>query len=279
MKVGGLRTKNVFKHSSANKPLLTIITVVRNGEKILENTIKNIISQSCLNIEYIIIDGNSSDKTLEIIEKYEDKIDFWISEPDKGIYDGMNKGVFLATGDFVNFMNAGDEFFNLDTCNIVQKTIISNEFDIVYGNYLAIHRKDEIEILIKAKPIHKIIEGMVFCHQSVFVKRDLLLQEKFNLNFKIVADYYQVLSLFFKNYKFHYLPLTISKIEIGGVSYSNRETILEIIKVIHTFKPYSIVILKKLPYLILNEIRVFLGNKGTQFFRNVKWRILVKLNK
>jgi glycosyltransferase involved in cell wall biosynthesis len=276
MKEGGLRTKNIFKKKSGNKPVLTIITVVRNGEEILEGTIKNIINQDYVNIEYIIIDGNSTDQTVNIIKNYEDKIDYWISEPDKGIYDAMNKGVQLATGDWINFMNAGDEFFNLEICSLIQNSTESVEFDVVYGNFLAIQKDSEAKILIKAKPIHKIIEGMVFCHQSVFIKRELLILEPFNLNFKIVADYHQMLSLYFNKYKFQYVPLTISKIDIGGISYSNKNTILETIKVIHSFKPYSILILKKVPYLILHEIGSLLGNRYTSYFRRLKWRLKSK---
>jgi len=95
-------------------PLITVITVVLNGEKALEETIKSVISQTYPNVEYIIIDGGSTDGTLDIIKKYEDYIDYWVSEPDKGIYDAMNKGVDLTTGQWINFINAGDRFYDED---------------------------------------------------------------------------------------------------------------------------------------------------------------------
>ena len=91
-------------------PLITIITVAYNAVKDIENTILSVLNQTYPNIEYIIIDGGSTDGTLDIIKKYEDKISYWVSEPDKGIYDAMNKGTLKATGVWLNFMNAGDTF-------------------------------------------------------------------------------------------------------------------------------------------------------------------------
>jgi len=117
---GGLRTKGYFKApmnlfgeqsgTSVQKPLISIITVVFNGEQLLEKTIQSVINQTYDNVEYIIIDGGSTDRTIEIIQKYEHAIDYWISENDKGIYNAMNKGISLATGAWVNFMNGGDIF-------------------------------------------------------------------------------------------------------------------------------------------------------------------------
>lgn len=105
---GGLRTKGLYKQSTSDKPLISVITVVYNGEKYLEQTIQSIINQSYENIEYIIIDGGSNDKTLEIIQKYEASIDYWVSEPDKGIYDAMNKGTSVASGSHTLHINADD---------------------------------------------------------------------------------------------------------------------------------------------------------------------------
>src|SRR4030066_740784 len=98
---GGLRTKGYYKNSLINKPLVTIITVVYNGEKHLENTIHSVINQSYNNLEYIIVDGESSDRTIDIIRRYETSIDYWVSEKDDGIYDAMNKGIKLSKGLYV----------------------------------------------------------------------------------------------------------------------------------------------------------------------------------
>ena len=105
---GGLRKRGLFKSALPSKPLITVITVVFNGEETLEETIASVINQSYDNVEYIIIDGESTDKTLDIIQKYDGVIDYWVSEKDKGIYDAMNKGLSLFLGDYVIHINAGD---------------------------------------------------------------------------------------------------------------------------------------------------------------------------
>ena len=100
-----------------NKPLVSIVTVVYNGENFLEETIKSVINQTYENIEYIIIDGGSTDGTVDIIKKYEDKINYWVSEKDAGIYDAMNKGIEAFKGDYINFLNAGDSYVNNEVLN------------------------------------------------------------------------------------------------------------------------------------------------------------------
>lgn len=123
---GGLRTKGYFKKSFENKPLVSVITVVFNGEKYLEETIQSVINQTYDNVEYIIIDGGSTDGTLDIIKKYENKIDYWISEKDRGISDAFNKGVRVAQGDYINFQGDGDGFYTTDA---LEKVFLGINFD------------------------------------------------------------------------------------------------------------------------------------------------------
>jgi glycosyltransferase involved in cell wall biosynthesis len=132
---GGLRTQGYFKKSQSDKPLITVITVVFNGEKFLEETILSVINQTYDNVEYIIIDGGSNVETLDIINKYDDKIDYWISEKDKGISDAFNKGIVCASGDIIGLINADDyyeqgAFSNIIDCylDVFVKTPI-----IIYG--------------------------------------------------------------------------------------------------------------------------------------------------
>ena len=118
-----------------NLPTISIITVAYNASNTIETTILSVVNQTYPNIEYIIIDGGSTDGTIDIIKKYESKITKWISEPDKGIYDAMNKGINLARGEWINFMNCGDSFYENNTLQVISDTIInSKDINVIYGN-------------------------------------------------------------------------------------------------------------------------------------------------
>jgi glycosyltransferase involved in cell wall biosynthesis len=143
---GGLRTKSYFKQSLPDMPLISVITVVFNGAQHLEETILSVIHQTYDNVEYIIIDGGSNDRTVDIIKKYEDKIDYWVSEPDRGIYDAMNKGIELTNGEWLNFLNCGDSFFN----NYVLSDNISSYKDktFIYSNTLLIDNNFKLSVKV-----------------------------------------------------------------------------------------------------------------------------------
>lgn len=132
---GGLRTKGIYKTNSDKLPLITVITVVLNGASVIEKTIQSVINQSYKNIEYIVIDGGSTDATLDILRKYDDAIDYWISSPDDGIYSAMNKGVSLARGEWINMMNAGDYF---SSHSVLEESNLSDNhnYDFLYSDAL-----------------------------------------------------------------------------------------------------------------------------------------------
>lgn len=135
---GGLRARGSFKRSSSQKPLITVVTVVFNGEDYLEQTLLSVINQNYDEIEYIIVDGGSNDRTLGIIRKYESFVDYWVSEPDSGIYDAMNKAIRLTLGDYLLFMNAGDTFVDNESLFHLA-SIINTEASkeqVVYGGWL-----------------------------------------------------------------------------------------------------------------------------------------------
>ena len=157
-----------------SNPLITIITVVYNGEKFLEKTIKSVINQSYQNIEYIIIDGGSTDGTVDIIKKYEDRIDYWGSERDDGIYDAMNKGLEVSTGEGILFLNAGDYFVG---------DLFSRNLAI--PAFLPVKYKDHFGKLITAK-VKNYKQGIPNSHQGIlFENRGL----RYDLSYQIASDY------------------------------------------------------------------------------------------
>lgn len=170
------------------KPTITVVTVVFNDASNIERTILSVINQTYQNFEYIIVDGGSTDGTLDIINNYKEKISCWISEPDEGIYDAMNKGVQMASGEYINFMNAGDNFCSdIVIDNMVGK--ISNETDLFYGDIQFQHKVKKNKVLKNAEEFKLIKKRMPFCHQAVFVKRKHLLNNPFDVKRRISADY------------------------------------------------------------------------------------------
>ncbi|EYA48926.1 glycosyltransferase family 2 protein [Bacteroides fragilis] len=170
----------------ADKPLITVITVCYNAISDIEKTIQSVIHQLYSNIEYVIIDGGSVDGTVKIIEKYHDKISYWISESDKGIYDAMNKGVDKATGEWVCFMNAGDTFYSPNTILSVSDCFC-HQYDIVYGKVNMVNRG--YSKLVTPATVPDKNNPMPFNHQAVFTKTDLLKRMPFDLSYRYAADY------------------------------------------------------------------------------------------
>ncbi len=171
-----------------SRPLFSIVTVVYNGEQYLENTILSIVNQDYENIEYIIIDGGSSDSTVDIIKKYEDKITYWVSEKDNGIYDAMNKGISVASGSFINFMNAGDSFYSNDVLTDIAKELISHDNEIIYGN--VVYERQDGTVYIDDKSRKRSANIYEINHQSCFYR--LGLHEKYGLysmKYPISADF------------------------------------------------------------------------------------------
>ena len=212
---GGLRAKGYFKKSYEDKPLVSIVTVVYNGEKFLEETIQSVISQTYENVEYIIIDGGSTDGTLDIIKRYEDKIDYWISEKDKGIYDAMNKGIDVASGEIMGLINA-DDWYEKDTIDMVIKKYSGDKnFDIFHGNLNYINKSEKI---YKPNFSHRkmLLQGMSLYHPTCFVKRSIYEEEKFDVNYQLAADYKLIFSMMLKEKKFCYIDKVLANMRAGG---------------------------------------------------------------
>tara|TARA_R110002167_G_scaffold140461_3_gene328252 strand:- start:407 stop:1183 length:777 start_codon:yes stop_codon:yes gene_type:complete len=160
---------NVF--STSQLPLVSIITVVFNGEKYLEQTIQSIVNQTYKNFEYIIVDGGSTDGTLDILKKYDDVIDYWVSERDQGISDAFNKGVKLASGQYINFQGDGDGFCHKGVLSEVFKSVNVDEDVLISGKIQRVSTNDEILYQSKQKKNFRkssLLFRMSLPHQGLF---------------------------------------------------------------------------------------------------------------
>lgn len=200
-------------------PLVSVVTVVFNGKDFIERTLKNVLAQDYPNIEYIVIDGGSTDGTLEIVNQYQSKLAYFSSEPDTGIYDAMNKGIAVAKGAWINFMNAGDEFWAADT--ISKSAVHMLESEVILFGGVEIHYPDFFRIENAGTP-SKLWQGMQFCHQSAFISLRYHRANPFNTLNKIAAD----LDFFYmahqKGVKFKNLNQIVAHVITGGVSERSR---------------------------------------------------------
>jgi glycosyltransferase involved in cell wall biosynthesis len=204
-----------------NSPLLSIITVVYNSVSTLEQTILSCINQTYKNIEYIIIDGVTTDNTVDIIIKYEKHLAYWVSEPDRGIYDAMNKGIEKATGEWILFMNAGDEFYNTQVLSNIFKNRDLLQTDVIYGNVMFAY--SDAQALLHPLPLSA-KNFMPFCHQSVLVRTSMLKTIKFDTDYKLLGDKDFFAKIYRMNVKYLYIDLCFSIVPPLGACSNNRIT-------------------------------------------------------
>jgi len=217
---GGLRSKGYFKKNGEKTLLVTVVTVVFNDAKHIEKTINSVINQTYDNVEYLVIDGGSTDGTLDILGKYDDQIDYWMSESDKGIYDAMNKGIELATGEWLNFMNSGDKYFSSDVLTQIFGVGNFGNVEIIYGNNEV--RYPHKTRLASAGNIDQLWKGSQFSHQSAFIRSDLHKASRYNISNRIAADSEFFYLCYVKGRVFRYLDKTIATVSSGGLSDTNR---------------------------------------------------------
>lgn len=212
-----LRLDNNYpKKSESNVPLVSIITVVRNKKTTLEKTICSVLSQTYKNIEYIIIDGNSNDGTLDIIRKYERQITYWMSEPDKGISDAFNKGIAITTGKLIGMINADDWYSSNAVELAVEQYIYCND-SIIHAKCQIWKKNTEPYYLFSGRD--DISYTMTINHPTVFVPRKIYEQiGLFDLNFKISMDYEWTMRAKQDGRKFKYIDQVITNMRLGGVS-------------------------------------------------------------
>lgn len=203
---------------------ISIITVCLNSEATIESAIRSVIQQEYTDIEYIVIDGKSTDKTMDIIEKYKDKIFKIISEKDEGMYFAINKGIKLATGEVIGILNSDDFFSNNTVISKIVQTFLLKKTDAVYGDLQYVSRDDEAKIIRnwRSKPYNSglFLRGWMPPHPTFFLKR--YCYEKYGLYnnlFSISADYELMLRMLCKNkISSHYIPEVLVKMRTGGIS-------------------------------------------------------------
>lgn len=214
---------------------VSIITVVFNAQEYLENTIKNITLLDYTNIEYIIIDGGSTDETVNIIKKYSTYISYWISEPDKGIYDAMNKGIERVTGEWIIFMNAGDTFFNSTTINTFINDV-NTDTELYNG---AINFIDEDKVIYKPPHgLEKVWVTVPCWHQASFIKASLMKKYNYSLEYKIAGDHDFYLKCFVNNKKFQFTNKVLANMLAGGLHKQQAKLAqIESMKIIADYAP------------------------------------------
>lgn len=198
----------------------SIITINYNNKEGLRKTIESVVNQSCKDYEYIVIDGGSTDGSREVIEEYADHIDYWVSEPDRGIYNAMNKGIKAAHGEYLNFMNSGDYFRNK---NVLSDTLPHLHDDIVSGNTI---NED-----FSARPFHVSAHPTMIQfynntvdHQASFIARKLFSHSLYDESYKIVSDWkFYVEQIIFQNCSFSIMPVTVAICQDGGISVVRRD--------------------------------------------------------
>lgn len=203
---------------SSADPLITIITVVFNGEKTIEQTIRSVLNQSYKNIEYIIIDGLSTDGTLEVITPYNDKITV-ISEADEGLYDAMNKGIKMASGDIIGIVNS-DDWLEYNAVQLVAEAAKNKGKEIFHGNIHLIKENGKIDIRkFNPSPIKFIYYGMTYLHPAMFVRKEVYERHLYNTKLSVFSDYQFILTNFLESPAiFYYINATLSNYRLGGES-------------------------------------------------------------
>ena len=218
---------------------ISIITVCYNNEVGLKKTIDSVINQTYNNIEYIIIDGGSKDGTVSLVTEYQKRFPIiFISEADEGIYDAMNKGVKISSGEWLNFMNAGDTFYSKNSIDQVVP-FLKDEFDIIYGNTEIIYKNFKT---IKDEPRpEKLWLGRI-PHQSSFIKSSTMKKYGYNKNNKIVADLEFFMSVYYNNGKIKKINQTISSFAKDGITEKMGERVIkDAYKTVKKFKSSLVV--------------------------------------
>ncbi len=220
----------------------SIITINYNNAIGLEKTIRSVISQTFSDYEFIIIDGGSTDGSTEVIRRYSSKITYWLSEPDNGIYNAMNKGIKNAHGDYLNFMNSGDVFFLSDVLERINKLDLNS--DIIIG----CHAENGIRNIGKNGITMISLYRWAVDHQASFIKKELMVKHFYDEKFKIASDWkFFIEALVLDNCSFTYIDTIVVDVDMNGLSNTNWDL---------DRKERDIVLNELLPRRILDDYKI-----------------------
>lgn len=210
---------------------ISVITATYNNCIHIECCIKSVLSQTYSNIEFIVIDGGSTDGTLAIIETYKSQISVIISEPDKGMYHALNKGIELATGDIIGFLHSDDFFYDSNVISAIANAFSNRNISGIYGNLQYVNKTKTNEVVRhwQSKPfrISLLAKGWMPPHPTLFLRSSVYFETgRFNLNYKIAADYdFMVRVLKNRQYAFQFMPIIITRMRLGGASNKSLKNI------------------------------------------------------
>ena len=200
---------------------LSIITINYNNCDGLQKTINSVLAQTWTDYEWIVIDGGSTDGSKELIEQYQGHFAYWCSEPDRGVYNAMNKGIAVAKGEYLNFMNSGDCFYEAET---LKKVFTPKRMaDILYGDCLKVFEHHE-EILRFPQPMELYaLFGRPICHQAMMIRTSLLKDVGYDESYKICADYKHLLEVAMKGATFEHVGVVVCRYDMNGISSTKNE--------------------------------------------------------
>jgi glycosyltransferase involved in cell wall biosynthesis len=219
---GGGRTRGQGKKAMPGLPLISVVTIVRNGEASIDRAIRSVLSQTYPNVEYIVVDGGSTDRTLDILRGYGDRISYWKSEKDSGISDAFNKGIGLASGEIVGILNA-DDWYEADALEKVASSYLEDPgAGVIYG-WMNYWRGDELSDVYRSD--HSFLDRrMSISHPASFVAKRVYDEHGvFDLSYKYAMDYELILRFFRAGVKFVRIEKILSNMSSGGASFSNWE--------------------------------------------------------